>query len=187
MKYKTQLPARLSRIVLVGFMGAGKSTVGALLARRLQWRFLDVDAVLEERAGTAIAQIFTSQGEPAFRKLEAETILDLLDGEHLVLAAGGGAVETGTTRSAILSAPDTCVVFLEAPLDIMIARCEQQPGAAIRPLLQDRERLTSRFEARLPHYREAHLVIETAALTPADTVEKIMEALSTLFKEDSLA
>lgn len=187
MQLKSQLPARISRIVLVGFMGAGKSTVGALLAQRLQWRFLDADTVLEERSNATIADIFTRHGEPAFRTLEAKVIGDLLQQHHLVLAVGGGAVETEATRKALLSAPETCVVFLEAPLEVMIARCEQQPGAAVRPILQDRERLLNRFETRLPHYRKAHLVVETASLTPADTVQAIIEAVSTSLKESTLA
>lgn len=187
MEIRTQLPAHISRIVLIGFMGAGKSTVGALLAEQLQWQFLDADAVLEERSGTTIAEIFSRHGESAFRRLEADTIRDLLTRQRLVLAVGGGAIETETTRAALLCAPETCVVFLEAPLEVMIARCEQQPGAAVRPVLQDRGRLQSRFDARLPHYRKAHLVVETATLTPADTVRKIIASAVTLMKEDTPA
>jgi shikimate kinase len=187
MEQKTQFPTRISRLVLIGFMGAGKSTVGRLLAQQLQWQFFDADTVLEERAKATIAEIFVQQGEPAFRQLEAETIGDLLTQQHLVLAVGGGAVETESTRTTLLCAPETYVVFLEAPLEIMIARCEQQPGAAIRPVLQDRERLRSRFDIRLPHYRKAHLVIETATLSPADTARKIIEAVSTFMKEKTLA
>jgi shikimate kinase len=183
----TQLPARISRFVLIGFMGAGKSTVGALLAQRLQWQFLDADVVLEEQANATIAEIFTRQGETTFRKLEAQIIDDLLTKEHLVLAVGGGAIETESTRSALLCAPETCVVFLEAPLEVMIARCEQQPGASVRPILRDRDRLQSRFESRLPHYRKAHLVVETASLTPSDTVQRIIESASIPMKEDTLA
>jgi shikimate kinase len=177
------LPARISRIVLVGFMGAGKSTVGALLAPQLRWRFLDADAVLESRHEATIAEIFATQGEPAFRRLEAEVIRDLLHEQNLVLAVGGGAIETDATREAIFSSPETCVVFLEAPLEIMIERCEQQPDAAVRPVLKDRERLKTRFENRLPHYRNAHLVVETAARTPQETVQHIIESLNLLFKE----
>ena len=83
MEMKPQLPACIARIVLVGFMGAGKSTVGALLAKQLQWRFRDADSVLEERTRTSIAEIFARQGETAFRKLEAEVIHDLL-GKHVI-------------------------------------------------------------------------------------------------------
>jgi shikimate kinase len=177
MQTKIQLPARISRIVLVGFMGAGKSTVGALLARQLQWRFLDADQVLEGHAGTSIAEIFVQQGEAVFRRMEAALIGDLIREKHLVLAIGGGAIETESARNALLLAPETCVVFLEAPLEVMISRCE----------LQDRERLRHRFESRLPHYRNAHLVVETASLTPEQTSQHIVSIISALLKEKTLA
>jgi shikimate kinase len=183
MNMKARLPHSISRIVLVGFMGAGKSTVGPLLAQRLRWQFMDADTVLEQRLHATIAEIFVHEGEAAFRSLEAELIGELLQKNHLVLSLGGGAIETESTRAALLSAPETCVIFLEAPLEIMIARCEQQAGAAIRPVLQDRERLRSRFEARLPHYRNAHLVVQTASFTPAETAASIYEAVSGLLKE----
>ncbi|QNI33616.1 shikimate kinase [Alloacidobacterium dinghuense] len=187
MKTNPQLPACISRIVLVGFMGAGKSTVGALLAQQLRWRFLDTDTVLETRVRATIAEIFAQQGEASFRQLESEVIRDLLSEHHLVLALGGGAVETAATREALLNSPETCIVFLEATLEIMISRCEQQPGAALRPVLNDRERLRSRFEDRLPHYRNAHLVIQTAQLTPDETSQQILAAVSAFLKENTLA
>ncbi|HMD21661.1 MAG TPA: shikimate kinase [Alloacidobacterium sp.] len=187
MEIKPQLPACISRIVLVGFMGAGKSTVGALLARQLQWRFLDADTVLEDRTGVSIAEIFARHGETEFRALEADVIHSLVREHHLVLAVGGGAVETSAIRDALLQTPETCVVFLEAPLEIMISRCEQQPGAALRPILNDRERLRDRFESRLPHYRNAHLVVKTASLTPEETSQQIFKAVTALLKENTLA
>lgn len=168
-------------------MGAGKSTVGALLAQRLQWRFFDADTVLEDRSRTSIAEVFTQQGETAFRQLEAEVVHDLLREQYSVLAVGGGAVETAAVRDALLHTPETCVVFLEAPLEIMVSRCEQQPDAALRPVLNDRERLRSRFESRLPHYRNAHLVIETALLTPEETSQQILKTVAALLKENTLA
>jgi shikimate kinase len=187
MKKKPQLPARISRIVLVGFMGAGKSTVGALLARQLQWHFLDADSVLEGRSGATIAEIFAQQGETAFRQLEAEVIQELIGRDHHVLALGGGAVETASVRNALLQNPEMCVVFLKAPLEVMISRCEQQPGAAIRPVLSDRERLRNRFESRLPHYSNAHLVVETATLTPEEASRQILALVSEFLKENTLA
>jgi shikimate kinase len=187
MEMKPQLPACIARIVLVGFMGAGKSTVGALLAEQLQWRFHDADSVLEDRAHASIAEIFAQQGEAAFRKLEAEVIDDLLRKHHLVLAVGGGAVETAATRHALLQSPETCVVFLDAPLEIMISRCEQQPDAALRPVLNEPERLRNRFESRLPHYQNSHLVIDTASLTPEETSHQILREVCALLKENTLA
>jgi shikimate kinase len=187
METKYQLPACIARVVLVGFMGAGKSTVGALLARELQWRFLDADHVLEDRAGKSIAEIFAQEGENFFRALEAEVIKDLIKEHFMVLALGGGAVENLATRQAVLQSPDTCIVFLQAPLEIMIARCEHQSGAALRPVLHDREHLRSRFESRLPHYQNAHLVIETALFTPEETSQQILKAVSSLIKENTPA
>jgi shikimate kinase len=187
MEMKDQLPACISRIVLVGFMGAGKSTVGALLAQQLRWRFLDADRVLEDRTGAPIADIFAQQGETAFRALESELVRELVREHHLVLAVGGGAVETEAIRNALLQSPETCVVFLKAPLEIMISRCEQQPGAAIRPVLNDRERLRSRFASRLPHYENAHLVIETASLTVQETSQQILDAIGAFLKENTPA
>ena len=89
-------------IVLVGFMGAGKTTVGTLLAARLGLPFADSDQVLEDRAGRPIRQIFAEDGEPAFRALEYEVIAGLLDGPPMVLALGGGAPGHPPTRELLL-------------------------------------------------------------------------------------
>jgi shikimate kinase len=92
-------------IVLVGFMGAGKTTVGRLLAAELGVPFTDSDHVVEDRAGKPIPQIFADEGEPAFRALEHQAIADLLGGPDLVLALGGGAVEHPLTRKLLAEAP----------------------------------------------------------------------------------
>ena len=171
------LSPTIRRIVLTGFMGAGKSTTGALLARELGWQFLDSDHVIEARAGRTVAQIFASEGEAAFRTLEAETIRNLSRDENLVLALGGGAIEHQLTREALQSLPDTRIVFLDAPLDIMVARCLAQPDAAVRPVLADRQRLVERFMLRLPHYRSAHLTVATEQQSPAEVASEILTAL----------
>jgi shikimate kinase len=168
-------------IVLTGFMGAGKSTTGAMLARTLGWRFLDSDAIIESRAGDTIARIFAERGEAAFRALEADVIREYAgdrSGQNLVLALGGGAIEHPATREVLSSVTDIRIVFLDAPLEVMVARCLAQPGAAERPVLADRERLAQRFSARLPHYRRAHLTVATADLTPQSVVEHILIGLS---------
>ena len=171
------MPCKIRRIVLTGFMGAGKSTIGPLLAQTLKWDFLDADSVVESRTGRTVAEIFAEQGEAAFRKLEAETIRELTDRGSLVLALGGGAIETEATREFLATLDHTCVLFLEAPLDILIARCLAQSGAAERPVLADREGLRRRFNARLPYYRASHLTVTTAGLSPQAVVARILEAL----------
>ncbi len=172
------LPSTIRRIVLIGFMGAGKSTTGALLAGALGWRFVDSDIFIEARAGRTIAQIFAERGEADFRMMEADAIRNHARSENLVLALGGGAIEYETTREVLNDLSDTRIVFLDAPLDIMVARCLAQPGAAERPVLADRERLLQRFSDRLPHYRRAHLIVATAELTPEAVVERILSGLS---------
>lgn len=167
----------VSRIILTGFMGAGKTTAGALLAARLGWRFVDSDRVIEERAQRTIAEIFAAEGEAVFRTLEAAVIRDLAAGENLVLALGGGALEQAATRAFLRSLPGLRVVFLDAPFETLIGRCAAQENAPIRPVLRERERLAERWQARLPLYRQADLTIATAELSPEAVVERIVEAL----------
>lgn len=178
MRTETNLPVKVRRIVLTGFMGAGKSTTGALLAQKLGWGFLDTDAAIEARAGVTIAQLFEQRGEAAFRALETEAIREHARTEHLILALGGGAVEAEPTRDALAQLDHACIIFLEAPLELMVARCIAQPGAAERPVLADREGLARRLAARLPHYRKAHLTIATSQLTPQAVADHILEALA---------
>ncbi|HEX5235733.1 MAG TPA: shikimate kinase [Silvibacterium sp.] len=173
-----RLPATIRRIVLTGFMGAGKSTVGPLLAQRLGWDFLDVDTAIESRAGKTVAEIFAESGESAFRALEAEAIRDHAHLDNLVLALGGGAVENASTRELLAHVDQTCVLFLDAPLDVLVARCLNQTGASARPVLADREKLLSRLNARLPHYRAAHLTVTTAEDSPQKVVTHIVQALA---------
>lgn len=171
------VPTRPGRIVLTGFMGAGKSTVGRLLARRLGWRFLDADSLLEFSAGKTIAELFLEFGEPRFREMEAELIAGLSGETDLVLALGGGALESEATRANLLSSPNTQLVFLEAPLDELLRRCAGHGSPDLRPVLRDRDAVLSRFEKRLPQYRQAHLTVPTASQTPEEVVTTILEKL----------
>jgi shikimate kinase len=165
------------RIVLVGFMGAGKSTIGPLLANRLGWRFIDADHYLQARTGSTIADLFLRLGEAGFRALEAEAFAELSQENELVLALGGGALETESTRDLLAASHDACMVFLKAPLQVLIERCESQPGAAVRPVLRQRDALSQRFHARLPHYERAQISIDTVGLEPAEVVDRILPLL----------
>jgi len=164
-------------------MGAGKSTVGALLAQRLHWHFIDSDLMIEERAGSTIGQIFEQLGESAFRQTETSVIRELLQRDHTVLAIGGGALETSETRAALATMEDSCLIFLEAPLEVLIARCIEQPDAAIRPVLADRERLAQRWEARLPYYAESHITVRTLDCSPEDVVNQILDQIGDRVKQ----
>ena len=120
------LPAHLRRIVLTGFMGAGKTTVGRLLAARLNWDFLDLDAYIESRAGLSVPSIFSAHGEAHFRQLESAALASALGRNRLVLALGGGAPEVLTNRLLLEQTPATATVFLDAPFPTLFDRCMMQ-------------------------------------------------------------
>ena len=162
------------RIVLTGFMGSGKSTVGPLVATRLGWLFVDADDVIVTRTGMTISDIFAQHGEPAFRRLERETISELAAEERLVLALGCGAIEDRETRRLLLESPGTMLVHLEVSLDTALARCSGTDQS--RPVLADRANLATRYERRLPLYRTAHASIAADALPPEQVAEAVLQA-----------
>jgi len=158
-------------IVVAGFMGAGKTTVGRLLAAGLRVPFLDSDHVIEARAGRSIPEIFTADGEPAFRALEHEVIAGLLDGPDVVLALGGGAAEHEETRKLLAVVP---VVFLRVSYDEAMARVA---GDGNRPMLA-RPDITEVFERRQAVYaRAATVTVDVDHRDPADIAEEILAAL----------
>jgi shikimate kinase len=161
------------RIVLTGFMGSGKSTVGPLLAARLGWQFVDVDDVIEAEAACSIAQIFTRHGEMHFRNIEHTTIARLAAGDSLVLALGGGAIEHPATREILRTTPGTLLVHLEVELSTTLARC--QGTESTRPILADQPNLQARYHRRLPLYRTAHVSIHVDALTPTQVADAVLQ------------
>jgi shikimate kinase len=178
-------PGSIHRIYLTGFMGAGKSTVGALLAEKLNWRFFDTDGVIEQRARASVSALFDDHGESYFRQLEVEALNSLQSERAAVISLGGGAVETEEIRSLLAHDAAGILVFLDAPLSRMVERCVLQETTGVtRPLLNDRKLLESRFERRLAHYRTAHLTVATQALNPEEVAASILKdmAASTKWK-----
>ena len=174
MTSQDQSEARPRRIVLTGFMGSGKTTVGPLLARRLGWSFIDVDDVIQAEAGAPIAELFARHGEAPFRDREHATITRLAANDALVLALGGGAIEHSATRSLLLTTPGTILIHLEIELATTLARCRGTEH--LRPILADQANLASRYHHRMPLYRTAHVSISVDTLTPEQVVEAILQA-----------
>lgn len=163
-------------IVLVGLMGAGKSSIGRRLATQLKMTFTDADAEIEEAAGCTIADFFERHGEPAFREGERRVIARLLDGGPCVLATGGGAFIDPDTRR--LLSEKAITVWLNAELDLLVKRCARRDT---RPLLRDgdpREILTALMAERYPIYEQADITVKTADGPHAETVDKIIAALA---------
>ncbi len=159
-------------IVLVGFMGAGKTTIGRGLARRLNRPFVDSDEVIERSTGLSITDIFEGYGEAGFREIEARTIAGQLAGPPVVLALGGGAVTTPSVRENLVGHE---VVLLEIALTDALGRVGGDPS---RPMLR-RPDLAEIFAARQALYREvATLRIPVAGRSVAELVELVATGLS---------
>jgi len=163
-------------IFLVGPMGAGKSTVGRLLAERLGYQFVDSDHVIEARTGASIPMIFDIEGESGFREREAQVIDELTHRTETVLATGGGVVEREENRQHLRSRG--FVVYLKSPVEALIQRTKHDRN---RPLLQTdnpAEVLRALMEKREPWYIEmADLVVETQQVSVHRVVKQVVERL----------
>ena len=153
-------------VFLVGFMGAGKSSVGIALGRQLNWSFEDLDDRIQRREGRTVAEIFRDSGEPEFRSAEHRALQHVLDelrgGQSRIIALGGGAF-VQKNNAALLLASKVPTVFLDAPVDELWRRCceQAQASGAERPLLGSPEQFRKLFTARHRHYAKAAVRIDT--------------------------
>jgi shikimate kinase len=157
----TRLPLTQA-VILVGFMGAGKSTVGRVLAERLGWTFEDLDDRIQQREKQTVAEIFRNGGEAEFRRVEHEALKELLqglqNGSEKVIALGGGAFVQQSNIS-LLEAANLPTVFLDAGVEELLTRCQEQSErqGTERPLLESPEQFRNLYENRRPHYLRARL------------------------------
>jgi len=165
-------------VALVGFMGAGKSTVGRELAQRLGWQFLDLDELIEEREQRKIEDIFRRDGETVFRRLECAAVRDLTQSAAsgpVVLALGGGAFIDPAVRICLEEA-QIPAIFLDAPVAELFRR-SQQPGVN-RPLRRDEEQFRQLYERRRPEYLKAAICVETQGKLIASVAQEIILELN---------
>ena len=163
-------------IVLVGLMGAGKSTVGRRLARRLGLPFVDSDIEIEEASGSPTAELFDRYGENDFRDGERRLVARLVEGDVRVIATGGGAFNDPRTRELLNRRAIT--VWLDAPVDVLAERTGRRNN---RPLLKkgDRAETLARLaEERQPFYSEAHIHIRSGIGAHGNVVEAIVSAIA---------
>jgi len=160
---------KADKLYLVGFMGAGKTTVARTLARRLGWRAEDIDERIESRERRALSTIFAQNGEMYFRQLERQMLYELLPERNVVIATGGGTFVDPENRAAMLT--DGAVVWLDLPLTRVI---ERVPADGRRPLAADRAQMEQLFTQRQLAYAQAHVRID--ASRPVDEiVERLLE------------
>jgi shikimate kinase len=155
-------------------MGSGKTTVGTLLARQLAWRFVDLDSRIEEASGLSIPEFFERLGEPEFRQVEAQQLRAALGKaselkEGTILALGGGTyAQAGCPE--FLRTSGVPVLWLDAPIETLLARCMIMPG---RPLFRDETSFRTLYAQRLPFYRQADYRVDSFE-EPSMVVEEIL-------------
>jgi shikimate kinase len=168
----------MSCVVLIGFMGAGKTTVGRALAGRLGWRFLDLDDLIEQREQKTVAEIFASSGEAVFRGMEsaalAAALQDCAGSSDLVLAVGGGAFVQKANRNA-LAAAGAITVLLEAPVEELRRRCTGE--RKVRPLAAEQARFNELFATRRADYALAQHRVQTLGKAVAQVTAEIEQLL----------
>lgn len=163
---------KADKIYLVGFMGAGKSTVAQALARRLDWRVEDIDARIEQQERRDIPTIFRQEGEPYFRSLERQELIALLTARGTVIATGGGTPVDPANRA--LMQRDGAVIWLDAPFATIVARI---PLDGRRPLANDRLELESLYNQRRAAYGQAHLRLDAGKGSVEHLVDQIVDWL----------
>jgi len=161
-------------VCLCGFMGCGKTTVGALLARQLGWRFEDLDVRIEQATNLSIPQLFEQMGEPAFRAIEAKQLEIILghageSREPFVLALGGGTYAQPGAAERLRSA-GVVVIWLDCPVEVLLGRCATMTN---RPLFRDEPSFRNLLAARLPFYAQADHRVAGGG-EPSRIVEEIL-------------
>jgi shikimate kinase len=165
---------KADKIYLVGFMGAGKSTVARALGKRLDWKVEDVDTVIERDERRDIPTIFRQDGEPYFRAREREVLIGLLPERGAVVASGGGTFSDPANRELMLR--DGAVVWLDAPFTTVLGRV---PLDGRRPLAADRLEMEQLYNQRLAAYGQAHLRVDAGRGSVEELVDQIVEWLGT--------
>jgi shikimate kinase len=169
-------------VVLIGFMGAGKSSVGRVLSEQLGWQFEDLDERIERREQRTVAEIFRDSGEPEFRRAEhaalRELLLELHAGAERVVALGGGAFAQ-KRNAALIEAGGVLTVFLDAAVEDLWLRCRQQADqqGMERPLLGSRERFSELYAARRIHYLQAAFRQDTSGKAVERIAAELIQAL----------
>jgi shikimate kinase len=163
---------KADKLYLVGFMGAGKSTVARALARRLDWKVEDIDERIERRERRDIPSIFRQEGESYFRAVERDELIALLPQRGAVVATGGGTVVDSGNRALMLR--DGAVVWLDAPFATILDRV---PVDGRRPLAADRLEMERLYNQRLMAYRQAHLRVDAGRGSVEELVDQIIDWL----------
>ena len=163
---------KADKVYLVGFMGAGKSTVARALARRMHWKAEDIDERIERRERRDIPTIFRQDGEPYFRGIERQELIALLSARGTVVATGGGTFVEAAARELMLR--DGACIWLDVPFGTIL---ERVPMDGRRPLAADRIEMERLYNQRLMAYGQSHLRLDASRSSVEELVDQIVEWL----------
>ena len=165
----------MKNIILTGFMGTGKTSVGKRLAKELNLKFIDTDDLIEKEAGICINEIFAKYGEAYFRRLESKVIDEVSSDKNLIIATGGGAVINPTNLLALKK--NGILICLTASIDVILSRIGSGDE---RPLISEgdkKETISNLLKAREPFYKKADFIVDTTTKTVGEVVKEIKEKI----------
>lgn len=176
----------MKNIVLLGFMGTGKSAVGRRLATAFRYQFIDTDQVIEEKTHKRIAEIFSEQGEEAFRRMESEVVISLAERTGCVISTGGGIVLDSKNLDSLQK--NGILVLLRCRPEVIFKRVQKRAGQ--RPLLQKADPLSEikrLLAEREPFYRRAEIVLDTSDMNLDNVVQQIKRKVIEIESRESTA
>jgi shikimate kinase len=165
-------------VILCGFMGTGKTTVGKIVASRLKWRFADTDHLIERKQGRTISAIFAEDGEPAFRKLESEMVATLRHVRCMVIATGGGILLNPDNRDALQRSG--LVICLDAPAEEIVARLAAHTDRPLLAAPDPKSRVAELMAARTAAYAAIKHHVNTAGKTPEQIAQAVLSLRETM-------
>jgi len=173
-------------VYLAGFMGAGKSTVGPILANTLGWNYFDLDKVIEEKLGKKIKTVFEENGEPFFRQVESEVLKELSNSNNVIISLGGGTIVNPNNLNIIKSTGK--IIYLKASIDSIYKRVafkRDRPNLIIDGEEFSKERLIQKinnlYNAREKYYNQADITINTDNISIGVTVDKLAKIINDEF------